>query len=129
MTADAERGSRQNRIAEVITEYSAVKRLPTSPGEQAVAASLVARFTALGLPARLETVTATSSYAVPIGLLSAIDEVVVLEQGEWPDYGKARAAYADFELTAGRDWSANPNRGVQSGVRDQRSPAPARRSS
>jgi len=36
--------------------------------------------------------------------------VVVLEQGDWPDYGKARAGYADFELTAGRDWSANPNR-------------------
>jgi choline dehydrogenase-like flavoprotein len=36
--------------------------------------------------------------------------VVVLEQGEWPDYSKARADHADFELTAGRDWSANPNR-------------------
>jgi choline dehydrogenase-like flavoprotein len=36
--------------------------------------------------------------------------VVVLEQGDWPDYSKARADHADFELTAGRDWSANPNR-------------------
>jgi choline dehydrogenase-like flavoprotein len=36
--------------------------------------------------------------------------VVVLEQGDWPDYSKARAGHADFELTAGRDWSANPNR-------------------
>jgi choline dehydrogenase-like flavoprotein len=36
--------------------------------------------------------------------------VVVLEQGDWPDYQKARADYADYELTAGRDWSANPNR-------------------
>jgi choline dehydrogenase-like flavoprotein len=36
--------------------------------------------------------------------------VVVLEQGDWPDYGRARADHADFELTAGRDWSANPNR-------------------
>ncbi len=36
--------------------------------------------------------------------------VVVLEQGDWPDYTKARADHADFELTAGRDWSANPNR-------------------
>jgi len=72
MTADAERGSRQTRIAEVITQYSAVKRLPTSPGEEAVATSLAARFAALGLPARVETVSATSSYALPIGLLSAI---------------------------------------------------------
>jgi choline dehydrogenase-like flavoprotein len=37
-------------------------------------------------------------------------QVVVLEQGDWPDYSKARADHADFELTAGRDWSANPNR-------------------
>jgi choline dehydrogenase-like flavoprotein len=36
--------------------------------------------------------------------------VVVLEQGDWPDYSKARAGHADYELTAGRDWSANPNR-------------------
>jgi choline dehydrogenase-like flavoprotein len=36
--------------------------------------------------------------------------VVVLEQGDWPDYDRARADHADFELTAGRDWAANPNR-------------------
>jgi choline dehydrogenase-like flavoprotein len=36
--------------------------------------------------------------------------VVVLEQGEWPDYSKARADHSDYELTAGRNWSANPNR-------------------
>jgi choline dehydrogenase-like flavoprotein len=36
--------------------------------------------------------------------------VVVLEQGDWPDYARARADHADFELTAGRNWSANPNR-------------------
>jgi choline dehydrogenase-like flavoprotein len=36
--------------------------------------------------------------------------VVVLEQGDWPDYSKARADYPDFELTAGRYWSGNPNR-------------------
>src|SRR5438093_6767834 len=36
--------------------------------------------------------------------------VVVLEQGDWPDYSKARADHADFELTAGRYWSNNPNR-------------------
>ena len=27
--------------------------------------------------------------------------VVVLEQGDWPDYTRARADHADFELTAG----------------------------
>jgi choline dehydrogenase-like flavoprotein len=36
--------------------------------------------------------------------------VVVLEQGDWPDYSQARADHSDFELTAGRYWSGNPNR-------------------
>jgi choline dehydrogenase-like flavoprotein len=36
--------------------------------------------------------------------------VMVLEQGDWPDYAKARADHQDFELTAGRYWSGNPNR-------------------
>lgn len=36
--------------------------------------------------------------------------VVVLEQGDWPDYAKARANHPDFELTAGHYWSGNPNR-------------------
>jgi len=35
--------------------------------------------------------------------------VVVLEQGDWPDYSKARANHPDFELTLGRYWSGNPN--------------------
>src|SRR5580765_954798 len=37
-------------------------------------------------------------------------KVVVLEQGDWPDYSKARAEHPDFEITAGRYWSGNPNR-------------------
>ena len=36
-------------------------------------------------------------------------DVVVLEQGTWPDHGLARAGHADFELTAGRDWGWDPN--------------------
>lgn len=36
-------------------------------------------------------------------------KVVCLEQGDWPDYDKARAREADFELTATKDWSWNPN--------------------
>jgi choline dehydrogenase-like flavoprotein len=35
--------------------------------------------------------------------------VVCLEQGDWPDYSKARAGHPDFELTAQRDWAWNPN--------------------
>ena len=37
-------------------------------------------------------------------------QVVVLEQGDWPDYSQARADHPDFELTMGRYWSGNPNR-------------------
>ena len=36
-------------------------------------------------------------------------DVVCLEQGDWPDYSKARAGHPDFELTAARDWSWDPN--------------------
>ncbi|HSI79939.1 MAG TPA: GMC family oxidoreductase [Solirubrobacterales bacterium] len=36
-------------------------------------------------------------------------DVVCLEQGDWPDYAKARAGHPDFELTAARDWSWDPN--------------------
>ncbi|WP_395695856.1 GMC family oxidoreductase [Nocardioides sp.] len=35
--------------------------------------------------------------------------VVVLEQGTWPDYSKARAGEPDYEITADRDWSWDPN--------------------
>lgn len=35
--------------------------------------------------------------------------VVVLEQGEWPDYGRARAAEPDFEINTGTEWEWNPN--------------------
>ena len=35
--------------------------------------------------------------------------VVCLEQGEWPDYEKARSAYPDYELTSGQYWAWDPN--------------------
>ena len=35
--------------------------------------------------------------------------VTVLEQGDWPDYGKARPESADFDITATRDWAWDPN--------------------
>jgi choline dehydrogenase-like flavoprotein len=41
--------------------------------------------------------------------LEAGMSVLCLEQGEWPDYGRARAGFPDFELTARRDWNWNPN--------------------
>jgi choline dehydrogenase-like flavoprotein len=35
--------------------------------------------------------------------------VVCLEQGDWPDYERARSAHPDFELTSGQYWAWNPN--------------------
>jgi len=35
--------------------------------------------------------------------------VVCLEQGDWADYSRARGDRPDFEVTAGRDWSWDPN--------------------
>ena len=35
--------------------------------------------------------------------------VLVLEQGDWPDYSKATVHQEDFPLTAGRDWGWDPN--------------------
>lgn len=35
--------------------------------------------------------------------------VVCLEQGDWPDYSRARAGHPDFELTAGASWAWDPN--------------------
>ena len=35
--------------------------------------------------------------------------VLVLEQGDWPDYTRARVTEPDFDLTAGRDWAWDPN--------------------
>jgi choline dehydrogenase-like flavoprotein len=35
--------------------------------------------------------------------------VVVLEQGDWPDYSRARAAEPDFEIDSGPEWAWDPN--------------------
>jgi choline dehydrogenase-like flavoprotein len=50
-----------------------------------------------------------SGAVAAVRLAEAGFSVVCLEQGDWPDYSKARAAFPDFELTAGRDWAWDPN--------------------
>src|SRR4029078_9769580 len=35
--------------------------------------------------------------------------VAVLEQGDWPDYGKANTASPEFAVTADRDWGWDPD--------------------
>lgn len=65
---------RQRRmlIGQVIAEYAAVPRLPTSAGEHQVADALCARLRDIGLETRVEAVPATASYARPMGLLCAV---------------------------------------------------------
>lgn len=41
--------------------------------------------------------------------LEAGMSVVCFEQGDWPDYARARADYPDFELVARKEWNWNPN--------------------
>ncbi|MFF5260343.1 GMC family oxidoreductase [Actinomadura viridis] len=41
--------------------------------------------------------------------------VTCLEQGDWPDYAKARAGYADFELVSRRYWNWDPNERAAAG--------------
>lgn len=108
MTAEATREPRRQAIAEVITAYSVIERLPTSPGEEAVATSLVSRYRALGLPARVEPSPATSSYALPIGMLSTIGGVAGAVAGvnRWAAAAVAvlaAAAIAD-DVAGGRRW-------------------------
>ncbi|MER7211539.1 M28 family peptidase [Streptosporangium sp. NPDC000239] len=72
MTADRlPDGWRRRTCDEVIRAYAGIARLPTSPGEKRVAAALAERLRGLGYRAGVEPVRATSSYALPIGLLSA----------------------------------------------------------
>ena len=42
-------------------------------------------------------------------LVEAGMSVVCLEQGDWPDYERARSAHPDFELTSGQYWAWDPN--------------------
>ena len=53
--------------------------------------------------------------AGPAGAVAALRlaeagiKVVVLEQGDWPDYRQARAASPDFEINTGAVWAWDPN--------------------
>lgn len=53
--------------------------------------------------------------AGPAGAVAALRlaqdgfRVTVLEQGDWPDYGKATVTDPSFALTADRDWGWDPN--------------------
>jgi hypothetical protein len=63
--------SSHGALAAIINEYASIARLPTSAGERRVAYALADRMRAVGCEAEVEAVPATSSYALPIGLLSA----------------------------------------------------------
>ncbi|GIH19487.1 M28 family metallopeptidase [Rugosimonospora africana] len=105
---EATREPQRQALAEVIAEYSAIQRLPTSPGEEAVAVSLVERYRALGIPARVEPTAATSSYALPIGVLTAVGAVAgaCAELSRWAAAVVAVLAAAAIaeDVAGGRRW-------------------------
>src|SRR5256885_1928317 len=94
-------------LASVISEYATIERLPTSTGERRVAYALVDRLRRLGCAADVEPVPATSSYALPIGLLSATGVAAGLMAGRGARLagtvaaGLAAAAIAD-DVAGGR---------------------------
>ena len=50
-----------------------------------------------------------SGAVAAVRLAEAGFRVVCLEQGDWPDYSRARAGQPDFELTSGATWAWDPN--------------------
>lgn len=50
-----------------------------------------------------------SGAVAALRLAQAGMKVLVLEQGDWPDYSKATVTEPDFDLTAARDWGWDPN--------------------
>jgi hypothetical protein len=102
------REPQRQAIAEVLAEYSVIERLPTSPGEQIVAASLAARLRTLGLSARVEPTPATSLYSLPIGLLSGIGAAAGAITGLNRWLGAVLAVLAAVAITddvaGGRRW-------------------------
>ena len=57
-----------------------------------------------------------SGAAVAQQFTAAGMSVVVLEQGDWPDYSTARSDQPEFEVAAGKAWSPLPN--VRRGIGD-----------
>jgi Peptidase family M28 len=74
-------GPDQGALRAVTEELAAIPRLPTSAGERAAAELIAGRLRELGCDAAVERVPATSSYAWPIGLLSALGAVSALAGG------------------------------------------------
>ena len=68
----------------------------------------------LGVPVLMDTEVLIVG-AGPSGAVAALRlaqegfQVTVLEQGDWPDYGKANTASPEFAVTADRDWGWDPN--------------------
>jgi len=92
VTNAADDGWRRKTSDEVIRAYADIPRLPTSPGERQVAESLVERLRRLGCRAEVQPVSATSSYALPIGLLSGAGLVAGLIAGPGGRTGRRRSS-------------------------------------
>src|SRR4051812_47776466 len=72
-------------------------------------------FVRVAVPGRAPRVDVFIVGAGPAGAVAAERlaesgfDVVVLEQGDWPDYSRARAAEPDFEIDSAPEWGWSPN--------------------
>ncbi len=116
------RGDLRRRVPEEIAGLSAVSRRITAPKTHGRTTSPIPIQMSLIIGAGPTGAVAAKRF------LEAGMRVVVLEQGDWPDYSKARADHPDFELTMGRYWSGNPNRRqAPRGLSDRRQRTPTSR--
>jgi len=104
----SDREPQRRQISQLIVEYSAIDRLPTSAGERTVAHCLMARLRDCGVPAQVEPVPATGSFARPIGLLCGVGVAAGALAGvnRWIAVALAvlaAAAIAD-DVSGGRRW-------------------------
>ena len=74
-------GPDQRLLREVVEQLAVIPRLPTSEGEREAAHLIAERLRGFGWEAMVETVPAHSSYAWPIGLLSAAGALCALAAG------------------------------------------------
>jgi Peptidase family M28 len=96
----------QGRLRSIVEELQEIDRPPASAGERQAAEWIAARLEEQGAAPRIEEESATGSYAVPLGLMSAAGALAGLARG-----ARTRAGIAGLAAAAGiaEDVSAGPH--------------------
>jgi len=88
-------------LAEIISALAPIPRLPASAGEREAAHLIRDRLQAAGCAARVEDAPAYSSYARPVGLLTAAGVIAGLMAGRRSRWGRAAGTVLATAATAG----------------------------